>query len=122
MTPELAETTVGFDESVTVPELSEVADDRVIVPDVIVVAVLTTVQLLLGETMPLLRLVGLLSTTVGLLLSVTVPLDNDRIRFVTVTAVLMLVTVTAVEGFVTVTAVEGLLTATKSPPELVRGP
>ena len=132
--PDDALTTVGLDdrlntvESVTgivppdVATITKGALESVTVPDVIVVAVLTTVQLLLGETMPLLRLVGLLSTTVGLLDSVTVPLDSDRIRFVTVTAVLMLVTVTAVDGLVTVTAVDGLLTATRRPPELVRGP
>ena len=78
-----------------------------------------TVGALEKVIMPLLRLVGELSTTVGLLLSVTVPLLSERMRFVTVTAVLMFVTVTAVEGFVTVTAVLGLAIVASTPPLLV---
>lgn len=50
--PDVATTTSGAELSVTVPELRLVADERVTVPDVMVVAVLTTVQLDEGETMP----------------------------------------------------------------------
>lgn len=50
--PDEATITSGADESVTVPELSDVALLKVIVPDVMVVAVLITVQLELGVTTP----------------------------------------------------------------------
>lgn len=139
--PDDATMTSGVELSVNVPDEMAMADERVIVPEVIVVAVLTTVQLELGDTIPLLRLVGLLKTTVGLLDRVTVPLDRDRTRnpedavstvgvplictspleadrtvtvFTTFTAV--------VAAFVNVTAVLGLLMATNTPPEVVTGP
>ena len=139
--PDDATMTKGALESVTVPELSDVALLRVIVPDVIVVAVLTTVQLLLGETMPLLsdliRYPDDAVSTVGLPLICTSPLDALRTTRVpdvststgplesVLTCVLGLVTVTAVDGLVTVTAVVGTFwfdRATRTPPELVTVP
>lgn len=103
--PELAETitTVPLicmnpDDALTIGTLNPGALDQGFVA-----AVAVTDCTLDMVTMPLERLVALLRMTVGLLDNVTVPLDSDRIRLVTVTAVV------------------GFVISISKPPELVTG-